>query len=607
MRIAQFFGLVPKVADKSLPEGKAVIAKNLDIYGNHLRPIRLPENTGMRLLTPCGEIFTGEPVSIHRAGSLYIAWDKPVFTSPDWTRKLGETTFLFVENGKLYRQSADRILTKQCPIPVGIKRPDKAEVTAERVSKAGCPKTDIALLCVPDSNKCESVNKPPVPVAYLFTYVNACNEESAQSKPSEVVDIEWGDAVKITVKDTPPANAIKRRWYRAVTDNDGVARWLMVGETSIEKTEFYDTNCPCDFSCELSTDTHDAPPDCLEGVAAVGNNLTVVWSNKHFWISEHNFPHAYNLNNEYQLRFHIRGMYEVTPRLEGQVHYTLIVITEGLHYLIFAEEPNLVNIAEVEQRYKCINYNNVCKVDSEVIYSARQGLVTLTPQGEQLITGELFTEHEWAKYEPATVKLTYHDDRIYGFTSEGGFIMQIGSDKRRDSDLVTHDVVVQRGYTDEVSPMIVVKDGNIYEWGAGQPAIYDWKSQTEMMAGLWRPTACKVVSPDFDNIMPRGFKEARIKYQEWVRQNPYADTTTFFCQHPEYQQHYSQLIGNRPSVTVIIYADGREYYRKVVSSNKPFLLPRKHKAIDWAVRVIGSIRVDEIHLQGSRESLLGGK
>lgn len=123
MRIAQFFGLVPKVADKSLPEGKSVIANNLDIYGNHLRPIKLPSDTGMRLLTSCGELFTGEPVSIHRAGSLYIAWDKLVFTTPDWTRKLGETTFLFVENGKLYRQSAERILAKQCPIPVGIKTP----------------------------------------------------------------------------------------------------------------------------------------------------------------------------------------------------------------------------------------------------------------------------------------------------------------------------------------------------------------------------------------------------------------------------------------------------------------------------------------------------
>ena len=58
---------------------------------------------------------------------------------------------------------------------------------------------------------------------------------------------------------------------------------------------------------------------------------------------------------------------------------------------------------------------------------------------------------------------------------------------------------------------------------------------------------------------------------------------------------------------IIIYADGKEYYRRTVSSTKPFLLPRKYKAIDWAVRVIGSLRIEEIHLQASRESLLGSR
>ena len=168
-------------------------------------------------------------------------------------------------------------------------------------------------------------------------------------------------------------------------------------------------------------------------------------------------------------------------------------------------------------------------------------------------------------------------------------------------------MVIETGYTDGISPFVVVNKGHIYMWGAGENAIYDWKSQTQMTAGMWRPVACKVVSPDFDNIMPRGHREAKIKYEEWRRQNPYADDKAFFCKYPEFQQHYSHLIGNRPSVTVIIYADGREYFRKKVYSNKPFLLPRRYKAIDWAVRVIGSIRVDEIHLESSRESLLGGK
>lgn len=607
MRITNFEGLIPKISDKALPKGKATIAVNLDVYGNHLRPIKLPKHTGEKLMTPCGEVFAGKAVTVHRAGSVYVAWDKLVFTSVDWTRKLGETTFLFVDNGKLYRQSAERILRGECPIEVGIKRHDKAEITTEEIDRAGCPPTVIEHLCVPINEQCDNVPHPPVPVAYLFTYINACGEESAHSKPSEVLDISWGDAVKVSVKDTPPANAVKRRWYRAVTDNEGVAHWLKVGETPIGQEFFYDTNCPCDFSCELSTEDHDAPPECLEGVAAIGDNQIIVWSNKHFWVSENNFPHAFNLNNEYRLRYHIKGMYEVTSTLEGKVHYTLIVITDGLHYTLATDTPESIEITEIQQRYRCINYDTVCHSESEVLYVAQQGLVSISMQGENLLTGVLMTENEWQKYNPRALAITYFDDRVYGFNTEGGFIIQMGADKRRDLEFVEHDVVVDRGFSDETSPFLVFVGSDIYEWGKGGTAIYDWKSQTGIMAGLWRPTACKVVSPEFDNIMPRGHREAKIKFAEWKRKFPNADVIQFFRNNPEYQQHYAHLVGQRPSITIIIYADGREYYRRQVSTNKPFLLPRRYKAIDWSVRVIGSLQIDEIHLQGSRETLLGSE
>lgn len=83
------------------------------------------------------------------------------------------------------------------------------------------------------------------------------------------------------------------------------------------------------------------------------------------------------------------------------------------------------------------------------------------------------------------------------------------------------------------------------------------------------------------------------------------NVATFIKNHPQYSQHYSHLAGLRPSIEIIVYADGREYYRRIVHTNKPFLLPRKYKAIDWAIRVKGQIEIDEIHLQTSRESLTG--
>lgn len=365
-------------------------------------------------------------------------------------------------------------------------------------------------------------------------------------------------------------------------------------------------NCQCQWVDELSTETHDAPPECLEGVAVIGTNMTIVWSNRHFWVSERNFPHAYNIDNEYRLRYQIQGMYEITSMVEGGVHYNLIAITDGLHYSIQADEPGKVIIAEMQQRYKCYS-NTAVRTESQIIYSAPQGLVAVTMQGEELLTGQYMTEHEWVEFLPKTLKLMYHDDRIYGFNRKGGFIYQIGRDKRRDADFVTHTVVIDVGYIDETSRFLLFKGKDVYEWGKGSLGRYDWKSKTYVESGTWRPITCKIVSPAFNTQKHRGFSKAKIAYEEWVRTHPFSPSEVFFNNNPKYQKHMAHLVRQTPSVEVILYADGREYYRRHVRSNKPFLLPRRYKAIDWAVRVKGQIQIDEIHLQSSRESLIGDR
>lgn len=606
MRIEKFSGLIPKMGPKYLPDGNATIAENLDIYGNRLKPINMPRATGEILLTPCGAMFSGTPKSVHRAGSVLVAWEDYTHVSPDWTRKLGDTSFLFVQDGVLYRQSAERILAGKCPIKVGIKRPSCEKITVSVETQAGCEAKEIIPICVP-YNTCDNIEHPPVPVAYLFTYMNACGEESAPSCPSDVMEIRWGDAVVVDVADpNTPDNAVSRRWYRAVADNEANTHWLFVGETPIQQTVFYDMNCQCQWADELSTETHDAPPECLEGVAVIGTNMTIVWSNRHFWVSERNFPHAYNIDNEYRLRYQIQGMYEITSMVEGGVHYNLIAITDGLHYSIQADEPGKVIIAEMQQRYKCYS-NTAVRTESQIIYSAPQGLVAVTMQGEELLTGQYMTEHEWVEFLPETLKLVYHDDRIYGFNRKGGFIYQIGRDKRRDADFVTHTVVIDVGYTDETSRFLLFKGKDVYEWGKGTLGRYDWKSKTYVESGTWRPITCKIVSPAFNTQKHRGFSKAKIAYEEWVRTHPFSPSEVFFNNNPKYQKHMAHLVRQTPSVEVILYADGREYYRRHVRSNKPFLLPRRYKAIDWAVRVKGQIQIDEIHLQSSRESLIGDR
>jgi hypothetical protein len=125
------------------------------------------------------------------------------------------------------------------------------------------------------------------------------------------------------------------------------------------------------------------------------------------------------------------------------------------------------------------------------------------------------------------------------------------------------------------------------------------------MPGLWRPTTLKVVSSDY-MMMSAGAEEALAAYKNFEKKYANVSAETFIRQFPQYKAYVAELTGKRHSIEVIVYADGREYYRRDVSTNKPFLLPRKYRAITWAVEVRSRITIDEIHVQTSRETLTEG-
>ena len=126
------------------------------------------------------------------------------------------------------------------------------------------------------------------------------------------------------------------------------------------------------------------------------------------------------------------------------------------------------------------------------------------------------------------------------------------------------------------------------------------------MAGLWRPTTIKVVSSEY-MLMSAGSDKALVAFRDFKKKYPNTSVDVFIREFPEYQPYVAELSGKRHEVEVILYADGREYYRRPVFTNKPFLLPRKYRAIDWQVEIRSRIPVDEVHVQTSRETLLEGQ
>lgn len=124
-----------------------------------------------------------------------------------------------------------------------------------------------------------------------------------------------------------------------------------------------------------------------------------------------------------------------------------------------------------------------------------------------------------------------------------------------------------------------------------------------MMSGFWRPVALKVVSSEYVHKSHKT-KEILQRARIWQKTRPGLTIEHFIQAFPEYERYRAELTKTYPSIEVVLFADGKEYYRRNVSSSRPFLIPRKFKALDWQVEVRSRLVVDEIHIQTSRESLL---
>lgn len=601
-----FGGLVPKLAPKILRPENGTVAENLDVYSTRFLPHKeLGES--VTLLSVYGRRYAGRPEVIHKVGNTFVAFTDWVSIAQDPTERLGRNSFLFVEGGKLWRQSEQRILQKLRPLQVGIERPScKAIPTAEIIKGAGCETPDIGDVCGLEFGKDNCHERVPNLTAYKYTYVNECEEESGDSYPTEFIDFHDGDAIKVVANDTPPSNAVKRRWYRAVPNQDYGVEWLFVGTQDIHDQEFYDTACAEGLGASLETELDNPPPTCIEGIVNIGNNRTMLWGGDKIYVSNVMRPHAYPTANEYKLRFNILRLAAVTEKVEGGEHYQVLALTDGLHYRIVFTDT--VGISEIETRFATVSKELTCTNEVAMYFVSKEGICEFTTGGIQLISGDYFTEREWSQwYNRATTRLVFHDGSLF-FFGDKNFIYRLGADERRESTLTTLSTRWDNGWSDHGNKLLVYAAhayAPLCRWFAeGQDRMCGvWRSKPVMMSGRWRPTTFKIVSPEFAHKSVHARRERGL-YKDWLRRHPSLGVGDYIKANPEKDKYRAELIREYPSVEVILFADGKEYYRRNVTTERPVQVPRKYRAIDWQVEVRSRLVIEEIHIQTSRESLL---
>lgn len=608
MRILGFDGEVPKIKPQALSQVHAQYAENVDLYGGLLRPHRLPQF----------QMYTvderGRPITDPSKVAMFAMIDRYAVGFPTevhWVRdprqSAGASTILFVRDGKLWRLSHRMVEAGTGPTRVGIDAPEKPPVAAVDPGN-GC-KTGWAHKCQPIERECDPHADAPEVRGYRMTYVNECLEESAPTAPSNLVDVRNGDGVILVDTNTPPADAIARRYYRSATTSDGDVAWLFVGEDVIADTTFIDDVCPEGLGEVLPTEHHKMPSDCIEGVALGRNLQTIVWTSNQYWVSDPKLPNAYRPATRTTLPYDIQFIADYTPIVEGDTHYEIAIATKGYPYAAQIRDDGQSTVRELGYWYPALSPFGWTVQNGQVFYTAEAGLVSLAGSKVSLVTEELMTENEWADFAPAAMRLTGFDQRIFMWyprpdrSRAGAVLVLPAADKRRTLSFSRLTVPAKMAAALPDLGMLMLIGSEVWKWAAGTGYMrYTWWSKAEVNSARWAPVVFKVVG----DTLPRSHRNltaAAARFRVWRRQHCDIDQVQFFDAHPEYRKYMVQLLDDATDVEFTLYCDGEEFYNRAIHSDAPVMLKRKKRGIEWSIKVSGTAVLRELHLQKSRSDL----
>ena len=603
MRNTSFRGIRPRSMDDTLENNFASYASNCVLYDGAIRPLRMPEYVGQAVNTD-GLPIQNNLKRIHKAGDVLVGFDYETTVAPDPLERGGRDGFLFVQDGKLMRSSPSWITDHEGAVEVGICPPQVPPQVSATGGKCA-PTYDVTMEgCIDELLTLDCQDNKSV-VSFIYTYVTACYEESAPSYPSEAITIQTDDQLSLIASDTPPSNAVARRWYVAIPTGD-TTTWFLVAETPIEQVLLLYCHTAFSFNDILQTEDYNAPPTCLQGVSIIGDATTLVWQNRDIWFSEPNQPHAYPARHRQTIEDNIVTIVSLNDQSVGNgVPYLNVILTDGHPYLMRGNLLEEVTITRLNRDAPCINPQGVLAYEGNVFYASHDGLYRITDASVYNITTEWFTLAEWERLRPANMKIGYYNDRLFAFNNVTDGIMfkytRENNQHQYDCVYITpwyEAVQCQRGGELYVSGVT----GDVYSWEKGHTRLTaTWRSKQFTQSGLWKPTSGKVIADVHDFALGEARDAYAIMAHEQEDLKPYYCVDRFLIKHPEYIRYYDYLVGQ--VIMFSLYADDKETYSRPVRHQKPFRLKRDRRRIYWSYQVRTQIDIREIHVQTSMDDL----
>lgn len=324
--------------------------------------------------------------------------------------------------------------------------------------------------------------KVPESRTYVYTYVSAYGEEGPPSPASAVIDIDPDQAVSLSGMSAAPSGAYNvtlKRIYRSSTVGNQ-AQFQFVAEIPVANATYSDTKKQSDLGEVLPSETWEAPPAKLFGLRMMANGIACGFvkdgTDRTVVLSEAFLPHAWPPEYSFTTDDTIVGV--------GVFRQSIAVLTKSFPYIIYGVDPAAMSMTKLELQQACVSAKSIVETGDGVMYASPDGLISISGNGAQNITQNLFTREQWQEFVPSSMQCFFHDGRIHilytpASGSRGTLIIDISGQgailTRADINAATE---IKGGYYDSRSDTLYwIQGGNIVRHNRGSELTYTWRSK----------------------------------------------------------------------------------------------------------------------------------
>lgn len=417
LRVDDFRGTAPKFKPNQLADGLAVAALNARAGRGLLEPWASASSTGVTL-----------PVN---SNYWFRYLDTYWFT---WAGRTEAVKAPLINDGFNYVCMTDLVYPKVTRSDVALSAAPYPAITY----RLGVPQANAPALAVANN----SATRPATPsstndldlftVYYKVAWVDAWGREGPGSLVSASADLQeytvdgtvyMAKQVTLTRPSLPTGaynfgTGAVWRIYRANYTSSGSGIFQFLAELPVATTSYIDRVPSSQLGEEMITDDWFGPPDDntslypngpLRHIGAHPSGFMFGHTKHEVAFSEPGTTHAWPVKYQQSVREEI-----VTCQLTGG---DIVVLTKGVPYVFTGLAPASMSPVRIPEPLPCVSQDAVVEVNGTVFYASKNGMVAVSGNSAQIVTGGFYRDVDWRALNPSTMRFGQYDDKVFIFRS----------------------------------------------------------------------------------------------------------------------------------------------------------------------------------------------